>query len=308
MKGEFKDDTFLARWLNDQLTPQELEDFQSSEAYGQFKKIVDGSELITIPSFDEEKILSSIKENHGQKAQERSPKTRYIWLSGIAASIILVVSIIVFNIGTTPEIVTAKSEFGEKKFLLLPDGSEVVLNSKSEVTYHTGEWDEARKISLSGEAYFEVAAGETFTVDTESGEVTVLGTTFNVAVMNGFFEVKCFEGKVEVSAENEADYVLTPGKTYRKINEQPATYLTTTKNKPSWLDNESSFHSVPIKYVLIALEKQFNIKFEGSISNIDSTFTGTFPHDDLDVALKVVLGSLQIDYELKEERTVMLED
>ena len=54
------------------------------------------------------------------------------------------------------------------------------------------------------------------------------------------------------------------------------------------------------------MENQFDIKFEYDQLNENQLYTGSFPHDDTQVALNIVLGALQIDYEVKDVNRVIL--
>ena len=95
---------------------------------------------------------------------------------------------------------------------------------------------------------------------------------------------------------------------YRKIGNEPSLLLNIKEETPGWLSNQSRFVSVPSKYVLIALENQFQIKFIGKEFIDNQKFTGSFPHDDLELALKVVLASLQIEYSISRDNSVILKD
>ena len=113
----------------------------------------------------------------------------------------------------------------------------------------------------------------------------------------------CYEGKVRVETnKNEAE--LNPGKGFREISGQ-STSLMESQTAPSWLNQESSFKDIPLKYVLTSLENQYDIRFKGNIDK-QLTFTGSFPNDDIELALKVVLGALQIDYQI-DGQTVLIE-
>ena len=296
----FKDDMFLARWLNGDLTEEERNEFESSEDYAIYQKIVAGSDLLKTPEFDEEAILKGIK---NIEANETIPisRSRRLWLTGIAASIALIVAF-VFGVDYL-NTKTYTTDFGEQLPVTLPDGSEVILNSRAEISFNERDWSSHRELKLSGEAYFKVKKGEKFNVTTQNGTVTVLGTEFNVRTINSYFEVVCYEGKVRVETnKNEAE--LDPGKGFREIAGQFVT-LNETLAEPSWLNQESSFKDIPLKYVLTSLENQYDIHFKGNV-NEQLTFTGSFPNDDMELALKVVLGALQIDYQIHEQ-TVLIE-
>jgi len=90
----------------------------------------------------------------------------------------------------------------ESKRHVLPDGSVVLLNSNSQISYVINE--EVREVKLKGEAFFKVEKGIVpFVVRTPYGQVKVLGTAFNVNSNNEELEVEVDEGEVEVQANDE---------------------------------------------------------------------------------------------------------
>ena len=202
-------------------------------------------------------------------------------------------------------VVRIQSGFGEQRTIALLDGSEVRLNSNSELSYNEDNWEQERTLTLKGEAYFKVETGSTFTVQTDNGTVTVLGTEFNVSSVNDYFQVVCYEGKVKVT-NADGDHILLPTDNIRKINGNTVETWETKRLEPTWIHGESTFRSVPVKYVISALEDQYNIDFD--TQDIDDTiiFTGSFVHNNLNVALKTVFDALQITYIEKEKRTIKL--
>ena len=68
------------------------------------------------------------------------------------------------------------------------------LNELSQLEYNASKWDENRSLELKGEAFFDVEKGKRFDVTTEFGNVSVLGTEFNVLSRDSIFKVSCYEG------------------------------------------------------------------------------------------------------------------
>ena len=75
-----------------------------------------------------------------------------------------------------------KADKGDKARIELPDGTNVVLNSASQMSYLNDFGKKNRCVQLNGEAFFKVAHDEsrTFIVQVGELEVKVLGTSFNV--------------------------------------------------------------------------------------------------------------------------------
>jgi ferric-dicitrate binding protein FerR (iron transport regulator) len=151
-----------------------------------------------------------------------------------------------------------------------------------------------RHVELQGEAYFEVSKGGTFTVSTNGGEVTVLGTRFNVAQGGHFFEVACFEGRVRVTARGR-EKILRPDRGIRFVGDS-VEELGDFPQTPSWRGNESSFRSAPLGWVAQSLGQRYGVEIQCPASLQNVRFTGSFPHDDLDKALRTVCTPLQAGY------------
>lgn len=295
-------DTFLAQWLEGQLSDAELKALVSETDYKSFLKlrkgleVYEGLEASTDASFI--KIQDKIS-NKKDKVRHLHTKT---WLISIAASVLLFFGL--FSILGT-DITTIETSYGEQKTFALLDGSEVILNSKSTLTYDDDEWKNNRTLHLNGEAYFKVKKGSTFTVKTENGTVQVLGTQFNVNSVSDLLEVVCFEGKVRVYSKDES-FVLQPANSLRRINGNDIEAWDVLEVRPSWIDGESNFKSVPLKYVIAALESQYHINIHSDAIDTSMIYTGSFTHKNLNTALKTVFKSLQIQYIEKEKGNIYL--
>ena len=303
-------DIYLAKWLAGELSDKELKKMVSDEDFLRYKKLQKGIDIYEQLEASLENTFAKIKAkiNNTKTIKEtQKPKGKVVSLFtkmvvSVAAIVLLFFSVNTFLVNKD---VLFESNYGEHKTVALLDGSEVVLNAKSTLTYNKKDWKNNREVYLKGEAFFKVEKGSTFTVITDNGSVTVLGTQFNVNTQNNFFEVVCYEGKVQVISNNNK-VLLTPNKSVRNINgnlsEETITLIT---NKPSWVLGESSFRSVPLQQVILALEKQFNIKIDTSNINKDILFTGTFDNKNLNVALASVFNSTNILYIVKGKTIIL---
>jgi transmembrane sensor len=113
-----------------------------------------------------------------------------------------------YNTMTTPK--------GRQYKLVLPDGSKVWLNAASSLTYPTVFAGNERKVSIRGEAYFEVSKDKSkpFRVNiANQSEVEVLGTHFNINSYGdeGTIKTTLLEGSIKVSTNNAGSVVVKPG-------------------------------------------------------------------------------------------------
>lgn len=302
MNINYKDETFLARWVANELSAEELKEFQQTEAYHQFRAIDDASLLLKNPSYNKKETFNKIMKNiEPVKTNKKVVKLIPTWLYGTVASIALLISFLYFNNSTS----NFSTNYGEQLTITLPDNSKAHLSPKSTITYKKRNWDDKRELSLKGKAFFEVEKGKSFTVKSNQGNVTVLGTKFTVNTSEGYFEVKCYEGKVKVTSKNKEEVILTKGKAYRNYS----SYIEKWEfldSVPSWIVGESSFNNTPLHQVIKALENQFKLKFDTSKIDTNQRFTGTFTHEDVNIALQTVFAPMKISYKLAENSSVIL--
>ncbi len=293
--------TFLAKWLEGEISDAELKTLVSDSDYRSYLKLRKGLEVSEQLNTSTADSFEKIQQRISNKQPKVTPLYRN-WSIGIAASIVLLFGL--FSLFGDDN-VSFETGFGNHKTLVLLDGSEVIMNSKSKITYNEEDWEANRVLTLEGEAYFKVEKGSIFTVNTTNGSVTVLGTEFNVNSNSDFFDVVCYEGKVSVKT-NASEAILLPSNSIRKINGDPTKSSVTNLLKPTWITGESTFKSVPLRYVILALEDQYHIKFDAEAIDDATIFTGSFPHNNLNIALKTVFETLDIKYSEKEKRNIKL--
>lgn len=182
---------------------------------------------------------------------------------------------------------TVTAEKGERKDMILPDGSAVTLNSESVLSYKPMLWFISRSLKLSGEALFEVNKGREFRVITVSGTVTVLGTSFNVYSRGDDLSVTCYTGKVAVSTEDK-NVLLEKNKRFEfKSGVSSESYSESYVKHNSWIENRFHFESVNLKMVFEEIERQYNILITHS-DDLDLIYSGSFdkpekPQEILDI-------------------------
>ncbi len=287
---EENENTYLAKWLNNELSADDLEELKKLPEYNDYEKIVEGLNHFKAPSFDLEQSLHTAIENLDNPPKKgKIIKLRPIlYAISIAASIVLIIGLF-FNK------VTYTTSIGEQLALVLPDGSTVELNAASTLSHQRFFWSKDRVVKLDGEAFFKVTSGTNFTVTTQLGDVKVLGTQFNVKQRPDQFEIACYEGKVRVSTLDLQQKTLVKNQgVYLKNNE--LVDISVTSQEPLWKRGESLFNSVPLGIVLNELEIQYNISFVRNAIDQNQLFTGGFNYNDLNIALESVLVPMGIDY------------
>ncbi|MCR4032041.1 MULTISPECIES: FecR family protein [Flavobacterium] len=185
----------------------------------------------------------------------------------------------------------------------LSDGTKVWLNSKSTLKYPVEFSGNTRNVTLEGEAYFEVSKDPKapFTVKTKSGNVTVLGTHFNVSAYeeDKNFETTLAEGKVKVSEDNQT-VVLNPGQQARSKNAGLSVVDVDPSVYTAWKDGKFYFENENLKNILTKMARwyNFNVKFEQKALE-QIKFTGIVLKDEpIDRFLDVISKSSNVKYKI----------
>nr|WP_299343093.1 FecR domain-containing protein [Allomuricauda sp.] len=286
-------ENYLAKWLNGELSDEELVEFKKSEEYASYEKLKEVSSTLRAPEFDVEGTLEQLKKERIGNAPKVIPLNPYKRFLRVAAAIAILMVGSYFYLNAAKE--TFSTDLAERTEVTLPDNSEVLLNADSKVTFNERNWDKNRKVNLEGEAFFKVAKGKKFTVATSQGNVTVLGTQFNVENREDLFEVTCYEGLVSVTY-GDTEKKLPAGTSFLVIEGQIVDVSQPNSSTPSWMNNESSFERIPLKFVFEELERQYNITVK--IENVDTglLFTGTFSNTDMKMALKSISTPSRIKF------------
>src|SRR5690625_5580452 len=101
------------------------------------------------------------REEKSLQSSKRKARIHPLWRWSAAASVLLLISILWWNFGTQTEFVTYSTGYGETQEIILEDGTEIILNANSEMTWNRRwEGNGIRKVELKGEDYFDVANGE----------------------------------------------------------------------------------------------------------------------------------------------------
>ncbi|MGX1929753.1 FecR family protein [Flagellimonas sp. 2504JD4-2] len=207
---------------------------------------------------------------------------------------------------------------GGQFYLVLSDGTKVWLNSDSELRYPiTFAEDMPRKVELLyGEAYFEVSPstqhnGTHFLVATQSQEVDVLGTEFNIKAFkeDSFIETTLVNGKVVIrNGENISN--LTPG--YQSTLDKGTNAMSIAKadvyNTISWKDGLFSFKNMALKDIMTVLSRWYDVEVDIVNEEVATvTFNGVFNRNQ---ELENILSIIQNTNEAKlttKGKTIMVE-
>ncbi|PTN09523.1 FecR family protein [Mangrovibacterium marinum] len=236
-------------------------------------KLTQRDGLATTMNVDQE--WAAFYSNH--IAQSRSNKPGIIslpkkWM-GVAASVLLVVSLGLAGLQTyrlaqvSPGgqgLLTVRVPSGEKSSLVLSDGTIVWLNSESSLRYDANN---PRKVSLTGEGYFEVSKDPShpFIVETPSGmNIRVLGTDFNVRNYEGEpFEATLDEGKIELFGKKlQTNQSIKPGE--QAVLSDGALKIKQVNSSiySVWRNNELKFEDANFAELVPRIERWYGVTID----------------------------------------------
>ncbi|WP_298495368.1 FecR family protein [uncultured Algibacter sp.] len=280
----------ISKWLDNNLNDQEFKAFKNLEDYDDLVKLNTHLQNFKANNYNTSKQLEDVL--FAIKTKKQKPSHWVKPLMRVAAILAVCFSIYYFATTLDTKITT---EYAQKTTIKLPDASSVSLNAKTYLAFNKKKWKHEREINLDGEAFFKVAKGSSFKVKTTLGTVTVYGTQFNVKQRENYFEVICYEGLVGVTYRDQ-ETKLKPGDSYLIIDGKVIAKDKENRTMPSWLNNTSIFKSLPYKTIVAEFERQYNVDI--TLIDIDSEqlFTGSFAHDNMDLAIKSITLPLRATY------------
>lgn len=303
-----------------------LKDEHFAEVYARLKTA--GNDADVLLDEDKTRLLNTLRSRVNaldelQPAVLGRVKPIYGFKKVLAVAAILLISVLTGILGyiylrptdNKPGILIMSVKDGSpKRSFRLGDGTTVVLNAGSRITYPATFHGHTREVTLQGEAYFDVEKDpiHPFVIHTRDLDVRVLGTAFNVRAYAEELETQTtlIRGKVEVTLNNEQKQtlLLLPSNklSVRKVTRQnangkgeagvekeltvrmsPMQLFDSTVVETSWLQDKLIFKDTPLSVVCNSIEKKYGVQI--SIRNealrkmrFSASFTNESVHDVLD--------------------------
>lgn len=206
------------------------------------------------------------------------------------------------------------SEWGQRKILTLPDGSEVLLNANTTVRIPTGYGNKERLVELiKGAALFDVKGGtdNPFIVRSNDLQTTVLGTSFMVkSSPTALSTVSLLSGKVRVNGQSPqtTPVILSPGEQagWDRHTQQLHKQCFDTVALRTWKTGKLVFGQASATDVIHRLEDWYGIPFEisGHVKN-NIRFSGSFDNDKLEKVLNVFCFTAGCKFEMQPNKVLI---
>lgn len=324
IKPDKETDEFWSNWLLQHPERRQIiEEAKNVLLHIKFKEHLPTEEQVQNSLAATLSIINKLEE------QPEKGKAKIIYLLGlnkilkIAAIFItasLTASIIYYTYWNAKTTISAK--YGEIKKATLPDGSQVVLNAHSTISYFTHvRKNRPRQIWLEGEAFFkiihininenDIKESERFIVSTNDLDVKVLGTSFDVKKRNQITEVILETGKIRVEFNNKFQPALNmlPGQMIAYDNSNhpllksvdPAIYTT-------WINKKLVLKDASVTEIAQYIQDYYGYKVileDTAIGN--KKMEGTLLLDDMKDVLFVLSNTLNIKIE-KQENTLIFKN
>lgn len=216
-----------------------------------------------------------------------------------------------------PTMQKVMTEKGERTNVKLNDGTRVILSTESTLRIPSNYGEEERILYLSGEAFFEVTHDESRPFIVYSGNVYTedLGTKFNIRAFPGDqeIEVAVAEGKVELGkreSEGQNDSVELNPNQVGSVSADGTIAMRNTEDLVKyvgWTEGKFKFDNTPFRNVVDHLERWYDVECVVRDSELlDRRFTATFSNESLSYVLRLISASMDIQYEEKEEKGIIV--
>jgi transmembrane sensor len=198
--------------------------------------------------------------------------------------------------------VVATSDNQKNLQVTLPDGSNIFLNRNTRLSYRENFGRNGRNVTLSGEAFFEIARDENnpFIVDAGTASVKVLGTSFNIITNNQDSAVEVFvkTGQVMVSGnENNNNLILEPGYIGTISPDRSEKSVNNNLNYMSWNTGLLVYDGQTLDVVFRDLKRVYNMDIVADDPDIiTNTWTSPIDNQTQETIIRLICASFNLSY------------
>lgn len=314
----------IKKLLNNSLSPEEREKLNK---HGFIQKAIhsqweEASDVYTDIQ-KEKRILNHImlQIKKGKSGRFRQIFNQYALVASVTLLLICgTLSIFLFTQTSTPEVwYVLNSGRQSMDSVQLADGTFVILNAGSKITYPKEFTGKQREVVLSGQAFFRVHPDKKlpFVVKTKSMNITALGTSFEVFSFDTDKKVETtlLNGKIKVEPKNNkevvtGEYILNPNEKLSSNEGVICIEKVDANSYSAWrTGGRLAFKNETLAMILPRLEKWYGQKIECSTKMAEHyRFTFTLRNEPLDLILNIMSHSAPISYKLKSNDYYVLKE
>jgi ferric-dicitrate binding protein FerR (iron transport regulator) len=222
-----------------------------------------------------------------------------------AAAVILVLILgfwVIWSSNKKENIVAGKGHHTDYR---LPDGSMVMLNADTKISYNKSSFDRKRLVRMDGEAFFNIEKGTAFTIKTTLADIKIMGTSFNVFARGNSFKVSCFTGKILVVSGEQSVTVAPVETAIIEDNKLKLFHDENIQASAAWRTGEFNYENTSLNLVFDEIERQFNVTFVLPLLD-NKYFTGSITNKNLVEALDIVCLPMGLTYEIGSNSKIII--
>lgn len=328
----------MSRCVFNEASDKEVQQFQQllndnpslQQQYDLISQVFGSSGISTIPEQDDYELqaLNLLSKAEKITLQGRIETTKFrpvrkikYWLvAASVAGLIAVATTVFYNTGrkNSEHKVAGITREGERKPLVLSDGTKVWLNAGSRLSYLPGFGTTTREVALEGEAFFDVTEDKSrpFVVHAERVLIKVLGTAFNVKAYDEDHSVttSLYRGLVSITRDQEGQksqpILLYPNQklivpievqkdegqavSWKELPPVKIEFLDSSRAEPrrietSWIYNRLEFRGDDFVTLAHKMQHWFNVKIHFEDKQVQGlSFNGSFEKETIDQAMKAL--------------------
>ncbi|MDD2261570.1 MAG: FecR domain-containing protein [Candidatus Paceibacterota bacterium] len=210
------------------------------------------------------------------------------------------------------ETITVTSAPGIVTKAILPDGSEVWLNSLSSLTYPQRFEEKERTVQLTGEAYFKVVSDKKHRFNVETPQkmiVSAYGTEFNVNAYGSEAShvVTLASGNVEISTMLYADKTIALGVDEKAVMDTHTGAINVAMAdayvETAWKDGKMVFRREKLDNIVTRLSRKFGVEIVLEGEELKGyEYTATFTDETIEDILDLLARSAPISYSISSQK------
>lgn len=195
---------------------------------------------------------------------------------------------------------------GGEYALVLNDGTKVHLNSMSSLRFPV-TFEGAREVELTGEAYFEVSKnGQPFIVHTQSMQIEVLGTVFNISAYPGEeYQATLVSGSVKVEAGEGKSLILKPSQQASLAPGDGELQVRTvdTAFYTSWVKGKINFKDQRLEEIMKTLSRWYSIEVNYSNERLKNKRFGCYVnrYEEITPFLELLEATENIHFKINDK-------
>jgi ferric-dicitrate binding protein FerR (iron transport regulator) len=321
-------DDLLVKHLTGEATEAEHNEVQqwlamddsNQRYYDHFKLIWEESVHLTATTqVDENAAWSRFQNFREQQKRTERPQARVFWMNhpltraAVIAGIVVGIAALTYFLFTNnpgkvvPMAIIRATD--SVKSNSLPDGSQVVLNRHSQLSYPSRFTGDKRVIQLNGEAFFQVTPNKKkpFVVHTNDVTITVVGTSFNVRSRGDTTEIIVETGIVQVTVDQQTVTLKAGEKVITRQKEAVLEKQTTTDQLHSYYRSKKFVcDGTPLWKLVEKLNEAYNVHIvieRPELRNLP--YSSTLNEEPLDNILHILHETFDIDV-VREQGQIIL--